>query len=77
MQPGLDLESKQPSKERRLQPTLLLVYTHYHDNFIPAYADELLDGSDTAAREFREQDHPLDIIVFELDDISSYEIEFS
>ena len=52
--------------EASLRPTFLLVYTHHHDDFIPAHPDELLDGSDTSPREFREEDHPFDIVVFQL-----------
>ena len=46
--------------------TLLLVYTEDDDDFVPADTDEFLDRSDTSPRELREQDHPLDVVVFKL-----------
>ena len=46
--------------------TLLLVYTEDDDDFVPADTNEFLDRSDTSPRELREQDHPLDVVVFKL-----------
>ena len=52
--------------------TLLLVHTKNHDDFVPANADELLYTSDTSSRQFGEQDHSVDVIVFEELDVSPH-----
>lgn len=46
--------------------TLLLVDTEDDDDLVPADPDELLDAPDAAARELREQNHALDIVILEL-----------
>ena len=46
--------------------TLFLVDTENDDNLIPANPDKFLDGPDAASGEFGEEDHALDVIVFEL-----------
>ena len=46
--------------------TLFLVHTEDDDDFIAADTDELLDRSDTSPRKLREQDHTLDVVIFEL-----------
>jgi hypothetical protein len=45
--------------------TLLLVYTEHDHHLIATNADKLLDTTDTSSREFGEEDHSIDIIVFE------------
>ena len=47
--------------------TFLFVHTEDDDDFVPAYTDEFLDRSNTSTREFREEDHSLNVIVFQLD----------
>ena len=46
--------------------TLLLVDTEDDDDFIAADTDELLDRSDTSPGELRQEDHSLDVVIFEL-----------
>jgi hypothetical protein len=45
--------------------TFLLVHTQHNDNLVTPNADELLDTTDTTSREFGEQDHAIDVVVFE------------
>ena len=47
--------------------TFLFIHTKDDDDFVPAYTDEFLDRSNTPTREFREEDHSLNVIVFQLD----------
>ena len=46
--------------------TFFLVHAQDDDDLVPADSDQLLDRSDAATREFREQDHSLDVIILEL-----------
>ena len=46
--------------------TFFLVDTENDDDLVPADPDEFLDRPNAASGEFREEDHALDIIVFEL-----------
>jgi len=50
----------------RARLTLVRVHSHDNDNFVSADSDELLDRSNTSSRQLRQQDHSLDIVVFEL-----------
>ncbi len=62
------LFSSIPSEEDRShggKRTLFLVDSQNHDDLISANSDEFLDGSNTSARQLREQDHAVDIIVLE------------
>lgn len=52
--------------------TLLLVYSENHYYFIAANSNELLDTSDTTSRQFGEQDHAVDVVVFEEFDIGTH-----
>lgn len=57
--------SARVAREKQL-PTLVRIHSHDDGNFITSNSDNLVDGSDTSSRQFREQDHSLDIVVFEL-----------
>lgn len=46
--------------------TLFLVHAQDDDDLVPADSDQLLDRSDATTREFREQDHSLDVVILEL-----------
>jgi hypothetical protein len=46
--------------------TFFLVDTENDDDLVPADPDEFLDRPDAASGEFGEEDHALDVIVFEL-----------
>jgi hypothetical protein len=52
--------------ERRAGQTFFFVHAQHDDDFVAANPDEFLYGSDTATGELREQDHALDIVIFEL-----------
>lgn len=45
--------------------TLLLVDTQNHDDLIATNTDELLDTSNTSSRQFGEEDHSVNIVVFQ------------
>ena len=45
--------------------TLILVATQHDDDLVPADTDELVDRTNTTARELRQQDHALDVVVLE------------
>jgi len=50
----------------RYWPTFFLVDTENNDDLVPADPDQFLDRPDAASGEFGEEDHALDVIVFEL-----------
>jgi hypothetical protein len=43
---------------------LLLVDTEHNDDLVASNTDELLDGTDTSARKFGEQNHAVNVVVF-------------
>lgn len=54
------------------QLTLLFVDPQYDHNFVPPHSDELLDTPDTSAGQFAEQDHAVDVVVFEELDVCAH-----
>jgi len=45
--------------------TFVFVYPNDDHAFIPANSDEFVDGSDSPSRQFTEQDHAFDVVVFQ------------
>lgn len=45
--------------------TFLLVNSEDNDDLIAPNSDELLDTSDTSSGQFGEEDHAIDVVVFE------------
>ena len=45
--------------------TLLFVYPQHHNDFVSTNADELLYASYSTPREFAEEDHAIDVVVFQ------------
>ena len=50
---------------RSVALTLLLIHTEHDDDLVTANTDELLDTADTSARQFGEQDHAVDVVMFQ------------
>ena len=44
---------------------LLLVDTEHDDDLVATDTDELLDTTNTSARQFGEQDHAVDVVILE------------
>ena len=63
---GQEINGDAGALKVRCGRTLLLVYPQNDNDLIPADTDELLDRSDTSPRELGEEDHALDVVVFEL-----------
>ena len=67
--PGANERKKK--KEKKKDPvakrarTLFFVDPENHDDLIPPYPDELLDRSDTSARQFAQKNHPINVVVFQ------------
>lgn len=51
---------------RRVERTLFFIYTKNDDDLVSPNTNQLLDRPNTSARELREQDHSLDVVVFKL-----------
>lgn len=51
---------------------LLLVDTEDHDGLLAPDLDEAADAADSTTRELGEEDHALDIVVFEKRDVSAH-----
>jgi hypothetical protein len=47
---------------RQIDVALVLVHTQHDDDFVAPDPDEFLDGADTSSRQFREQDHAIDVV---------------
>lgn len=52
--------------------TLLLVNPQHNNNLVPANSDQLLDGSDTSSRQLGQQNHAINVVVFEKLDIGAH-----
>jgi hypothetical protein len=52
--------------------TFLLVHSQNDNHLVAANSDELLDTSDTASGELREENHAIDIVIFEEFDVGSH-----
>lgn len=55
----------------QINVTLLLVDSQHNDDLVSSDTDEFLNGSDTSSGQFAEQDHAVDVIVFEQLDTES------
>lgn len=60
------------SSLRQIDVALFLVDTQHHHNFVAPDSDKLLDRSDTSSREFGEQNHAVDVVVFEEFDVGAH-----
>lgn len=68
---GLDVFLGDPALAE-VDVTLLAVHPEDHHRLLPAHLYEAADAPDPAAGEFREQNHPLDVVVLQQGDVGSH-----
>jgi hypothetical protein len=52
--------------------TLLLVHSEHNNDLVASNSDQLLDTSDTSSGEFGQQDHAVNVVVFEKFNVSTH-----
>ena len=52
----------------RYSLTLLLVHTKHYHNLIPSHTNKFLNRTNTSSGQLGEQNHSLDVVIFELSD---------
>jgi hypothetical protein len=56
----------------QIDVALLLVDTQHYHNLVAAHTNELLDGTDTSAGKFGEQNHAVDVVVLQQLDVGAH-----
>lgn len=45
--------------------TFILIYSQYDDNFITTNTNQLVDRSNSSARQLAQQNHAFDVVIFQ------------
>lgn len=69
---ALDNVLRRHSTLGQVNVSLFLVHPQHHHDFVAADADELLNRTNAAARQFGEQNHAVNVVVFQQFDICAH-----
>lgn len=56
----------------QINVALLLVHSQHDHDLVTPNTDELLDGSNTPSRQFREENHAVDVVIFQQFDVCAH-----